>query len=66
MATLESQNYVIVRTVWTEVILLVSGRLVFHFPPTFQFAKGKFTNSDAFLNVLKSYIDFKVLPTKFY
>ena len=28
MATLESQKYVIARTVWTENILLVSGRLV--------------------------------------
>ena len=28
MAHLESQKYVIARTVWTENILLVSGRLV--------------------------------------
>ena len=28
MATLEPQKYVIARTVWTENILLVSGRLV--------------------------------------
>ena len=29
MATLDPQKYVIARTVWTENILLVSGRLVF-------------------------------------
>ena len=29
MATLEPQKYVIARTVWTENILVVSGRLVF-------------------------------------
>ena len=31
MTTLEPQKYVIARTVWTENILLVSGRLVFFF-----------------------------------
>ena len=28
MATLEPQKYVTAKTVWTEIILLVSGRLV--------------------------------------
>ena len=32
MATLEPQKYVIARTVWTENILLVSGRFVYLVP----------------------------------